>query len=185
MPQIWGDKVGTTHGSLTVICRAEVRVVSAGKSKTSNWLCVCHCGQFSTRTSRQLSEGRLRGHQACLACSGRRRSVAADWSLTYVQWRRLYRCWYDMRQRCSSPTRKEWEHYGGRGIRVCARWNRSFRAFVEDMGPRPTNEHTIDRIDVNGNYERTNCKWSTRAEQNANRRVSRREPQKGEVACTH
>lgn len=69
-----------------------------------------------------------------------------------------------MRTRCSNPKRRDFKYYGGRGIKICERWN-DFRMFALDMGPKPTKKHEIDRINGNGNYEPDNCKWSTRTEQ--------------------
>ena len=82
-----------------------------------------------------------------------------------------YQSWRKMRDRCLNPRSEQWERYGGRGITVCERWEH-FALFLEDMGERPAG-HTLDRIDVDGNYEPGNCKWSTYAEQRANQRRSR------------
>lgn len=78
-----------------------------------------------------------------------------------------YRAWSHMRTRCMIPGRKDWARYGGRGIRVCQRWD-SFAAFYADMGPKPSRSHSLDRIDVNGNYEAGNCRWATPIQQARN-----------------
>lgn len=76
-----------------------------------------------------------------------------------------------MNARCNRPTAPDYERYGGRGITICARWG-SFEAFLEDMGERPAGL-TLDRKDNGGNYEKSNCRWATAAEQNRNTRASK------------
>lgn len=77
-----------------------------------------------------------------------------------------------MHTRCNDPRASNYHNYGGRGIKVCERWD-YLKYFVEDMGPRPTSAHTVDRINNDGNYEPSNCHWATKQEQARNRRKDR------------
>src|SRR6185503_12880162 len=80
-----------------------------------------------------------------------------------------YSIWNDIRKRCENPRATHYSHYGGRGIKVCERW-RSYSAFLADMGRRPSPAHSIDRINVDGDYEPGNVRWATREQQCANKR---------------
>jgi hypothetical protein len=92
-------------------------------------------------------------------------------------------CWHVMIARCYKPSHEFYSQYGGRGIRVCDRWRDSFESFLADMGPRPSLQHSIDRIDVNGDYEPTNCRWSTQTEQMRNTRSNRMLTAFGKTQC--
>jgi hypothetical protein len=78
-----------------------------------------------------------------------------------------------MIQRCTNPRATSFKNYGARGIVVCDRWRTSFEAFLADMGPRPSAQHSLDRRENNGNYEPGNCRWSTKIEQVRNSRLVR------------
>lgn len=80
--------------------------------------------------------------------------------------------WSAIKQRCYNPKTKYYPIYGGRGIVMCERWRTSFKAFYEDMGPRPSTKHSIDRIDNDKGYGPDNCRWATSVEQILNRRVA-------------
>lgn len=93
-----------------------------------------------------------------------------------------YNVWSMMRQRCNDPNYDSYHHYGGRGIRVCDRWA-SFRKFIQDMGERPSPDHSLDRIDHNGHYEPGNCRWATSKQQARNRRCNRTLTHNGVTKC--
>ncbi len=93
-----------------------------------------------------------------------------------------YKVWLEMRRRCSDPSIPNYHLYGGRGIRVCERWE-LFANFIADMGMRPSSGHSIDRIDNDGNYEPGNCRWADRTTQSWNKRTNRLLTVNGEARC--
>lgn len=85
-----------------------------------------------------------------------------------------YRCWLAMKARCLNKNHQSYKYYGGRGLEICRQWVASFDSFLKDMGLAPSEKHSLDRMDVNGNYEPSNCRWATKVEQSSNMRNNKR-----------
>lgn len=172
---------GVIHfGDLTVIGE-EDGPATPGNGAPRLLRCRCKCGTVKLYPLSNVKRGLSK------SCGCKRAVRVSQAKTTHGQGTRgkvtpEYRCWSHMIGRCENPTDKAFENYGGRGISVCARWRESFEAFYEDMGPRPDG-CSIDRIDVNGNYEPGNCRWATDYTQARNRRNNRLLDWRGRSIC--
>jgi hypothetical protein len=158
MPRKIIDLTGQKFGRLTVVRRD-----GSNKHKKAIWFCKCDCGNEKRVTTGNLKSGGVRSC-GCLQIEIRTRHSKSDTLEYYI--------WSQMIQRCENPKNKHYKDYGQRGISVCERWH-NFKNFYADMGDKPSPKLSLDRIDVNGNYEPSNCKWSTPLEQTLNRRVNK------------
>lgn len=145
---------GLTFGKLTAL--TYVKRPNGG----ANWLCSCSCGGQKVVRAKFLKSGSVRSC-GCLHAE----SVVTHGDSNSSE----YRTWDAMKRRCYQPKTKHFEHYGGRGITVCDRWRDSYSNFLADMGRRPSKRHSLDRIDNDGNYELSNCRWTLQKIQIRNR----------------
>lgn len=130
------------------------------------WLCKCDCGDTAVVPGKRLRNG----HTQSCGCLQRER--AGNYSRTHGQSGTLvYKIWKEMRSRCQNENSGSYHRYGGRGVSVAPEWE-SFEVFIRDMGPRPSTAFSIDRIDNNGNYEPSNCRWATQSQQARNKRTT-------------
>ncbi len=137
------------------------------------WTCLCDCGAECVVLGQMLRNG----HTKSCGCYGKDLRSVGTALASMKHGHRVrgattptWQSWWSATRRCTDPTFKSYADYGGRGITICNRWY-EFTAFLEDMGERPART-TLDRKEVNGNYEPGNCRWATYLEQRANRRDS-------------
>lgn len=162
---------GLRFQRLLVVDRSAVKA----KSRKIYWVCRCDCGEEKVVRSDHLLSGKIR------SCGCLRGEISAqqlygnNLKETHRNARRNemtpeYQAWRNMLGRCNGTQKHNYRYYGGRGISVCDRWLDSYSNFLADMGAKPSPDHSLDRIDNNGNYEPNNCQWATKKQQSDNRR---------------
>ena len=133
------------------------------------WKCQCDCGEMVVTTSANLSSGKSKSC-GCLGAENRLKAVTKHGATKNNKRTPEYSIWNGIKNRCYRPTSNAYKNYGERGIKLCDRWH-DFANFFADMGPKPGKDYSLDRIDPNGNYEPKNCRWATKKEQAANKRL--------------
>ena len=161
------DLTGQRFGRLSVVKLGEPKVLPSGQ-KMRTWICICDCGKETTVYQQHLTRGDTKSCGCyCSECSSKRLTTHGETKT------RLYKTWNSMRQRCFNPKSQSYVHYGKRGITICDEWNDflAFKNWAIENGYRA--DLSIDRIDVNGNYEPSNCRWVDAKTQANNKTDSR------------
>lgn len=154
------DLTGKNFGRLTVLER-----VSDGKGKDARWQCQCECGNFIIAQSNNLKSGNTK------SCGCIQKMLLQERNFKHgMAYTPEFNTWNEMKARCNNPKHKKYKNYGGRGIKIYPKWIKSFQTFFDYVGPKPTSEHSIERIDNDKGYFPGNVKWALPVEQANNTR---------------
>lgn len=171
------DMIGKKYGKLTVI-----EVVYRWYKTNMQYFCLCSC-ECGISELYVLKYSLLRGHTTSCGCNRTKNSTlnikkAITSNITHGKANKNkktkeYNAWIAIKQRCFDKNHPSYMDYGGRGVTMFPEWKSNFKAFLSYVGEAPTNKHSIDRIDVNGNYEPNNVRWATSSIQSSNRRLQK------------
>ena len=162
---------GVPDSRLTVICRVEDYIDPSGRHKP-RWLCQCECGSDPIVINQDRLRDNMHGTKSC-GCLSREATIKRNIQMAKhgLSGTRLYKIWKCMHMRCYNQNDEHYKDYGGRGIIICEVWKNNYINFYEWAINNGYNDNlTIDRIDVNGNYEPDNCRWTTVQAQQNNKR---------------
>ncbi len=158
------DLSSKKYGRLTVLHRA-----GSNKHRHILWLCKCDCGTEKVVSGVLLKRGDVHSC-GCLRKEITSKKFKKHGESVQAEHTAEYRAWRSMINRCENPRVNSYKNYGGRGIKVCTRWRHSYGAFLKNLGRKPSEAHSLDRIDVDGGYFPSNCRWSDAKQQARNRR---------------
>lgn len=171
------DLTGRTFGRWTVLSETP-KPEGSKPTMQSQWRCQCSCGKIKERVQ---YGGLVSGRSKSCGCYRSELLTLPAGTARSQKNNPTYRSWVNMKTRCFNLNHPSSKYYGQRGISVCPEWLTDYDRFLADMGKRPSPQHTLERIDSDGNYSKDNCCWAKRLAQSNNRRSSYAIPWKGQI----
>lgn len=174
------ELINTKYNCLTLIKEVDPHITSGGNIHRK-CLFKCDCGNF-----KEIQFSSVKNNITKSCGHDRQKSSERMKAINFKHGKYNtpeYNCYLSIRKRCLNPNHKSYDYYGGRGISISESWKNSFETFLKDMGERPSNKHSIDRINNELGYSKENCKWSTKTEQSRNVRTNRIIEYNGQRKC--